>query len=281
MNSPAVGWSSRGVKAWSGVGAAATLAVVLFAAQRPSRAQDPAQQPTFRVSVDRIQIGAVVTDAKGRHVTDLGMGEFTILDGGRPQQITQCEYVRLANPGLAAPAVPQQRGSLAPPLAPIHELTREQVQRTIVFLLDDESFAATTIPAVRESVRSTIERSVQPGDLAALIRTSSGNGSLEQFTSDKRVLLESAERVRWRPEGRANPGILPQTSGYVVGEDMGKYLVADSEKRTTAVLHYGDLVPPGSPREKGDHAHLTGPSVRYAVRQSSEFDRDGDWRVGR
>jgi VWFA-related protein len=219
----------------------AVLAAALFhLAQRPARGQDAAQQPTFRVSVDRIQIGAVVTDSKGRHVTDLSIADFTVLDGDKRQQLTHCEYVRLANPGVAPRAVPARRGPRAPPPVASHELTPEQVQRAIVFLLDDVSFAATTIPAVREAVRSTIERSLQPGDLAALIRTSSGNGSLEQFTSDKRVLLESAEKIRWRPESRGNPGLLPQTSGTVVGEEKGMstYLVADSQNRTKVVLQY-------------------------------------------
>ena len=215
-------------------------AAVFYAAQRPAQGQEVSQQTTFRVSVDRVQIGAVVTDAKGRHVTDLVIGDFAILDGGKPQQVTHCEYIPLAPPGLAPPAVPEGRGLLAPP-SMTHELHREQVQRTIVFLLDDESFAATTIPAVREAVKSTIERSFQPGDLAALIRTSSGNGSLEQFTSDRRVLLESAEKIRWRPESRANPGMLPQISGSVVGELTGNkknYLIDESVIRTTAVLRY-------------------------------------------
>lgn len=221
------------------LGAAVALATALFqATPPPAQGQGGAQQPTFRVSVDRIQIGAVVTDAKGRHVTDLGIGDFTVLDGGRPQQLTHCEYIPLANPGLALPAVPHGRRPLAPPPPATHELSREQVRRTMVFLLDDESFGPEAIPGVRGAVQTIIERSLQPGDLAALIRSSSGNGSLEQLTSDKRVLLESCERIRWRPGSRGNPGMVPQTSGYVVGEQFGKYFVALSTERTEAALDY-------------------------------------------
>jgi hypothetical protein len=86
----------------------AALAALVFAVQ----------QPTFRVSVDRIEIGAVVTDSKGRHVTDLSIRDFTVLDGDKRQEITNCEYVRLAAPGSAPQAVPQGRGRLAPPLRP-------------------------------------------------------------------------------------------------------------------------------------------------------------------
>jgi VWFA-related protein len=230
--------TAGGRRIWATLRAVAVSAALFHNALVPVQAQEAAPRPTFRISVDRIQIGAVVTDSKGRHATDLGIGDFTVLDGGKPQQLTHCEYIRLATPGLALPTAPQGQGSLAPPPPATHELSREQVQRSIVFLLDDISFAATTIPAVREAVRSAIERSFQPGDMAALIRTSSGNGSLEQFTSDRRVLLESAGRIRWRPESRANPGMLAQTTGAVVGERDGRYLVQDSENRTTAVLRY-------------------------------------------
>jgi len=135
---------------------------------------------------------------------------------------------RIANGG--APLPPQ--GELT------RELTREQVKRTMVFLIDDDSFAAQTIPAVRATVKSIVEQHLQPGDLAALIRTSSGNGSLEQFTSDQRILIESCDRIRWRPESRGNPGMLPRTTGFVIGENMGGYLTTDSVNRTLAVLRY-------------------------------------------
>jgi VWFA-related protein len=225
------------MEAWTTLGSVVLAAALLNATQQLAQGQS-ALPPTFRVSVDRIQIGAVVIDAKGRHVADLRIDDFTILDGGKRQQLTNCEYVRLTTSGSAPPAVPRGQGSLSSPPAATHELTRELVRRTIVFLVDDESFAASTIPAVRESIRSTIERSIQPGDLAALVRTSSGNGSLEQFTSDKRVLLESAGKIRWTPGSRANPGVLRQISGTVVGERMGSYLGENSEMRTQEVLRY-------------------------------------------
>jgi VWFA-related protein len=107
------------------------------------------------------------------------------------------------------------------PDLPTHELTRDQVQRSMVFLADDLSFAPTTIPDIRKGLQRAVERNLQPGDTAAIIRTSSGNSSLEQFTSDKRVLIESVGKIRWRPEGRGTGG-----AGY------------DSLKRSAMVLQY-------------------------------------------
>ena len=217
----------------------AIWAVATFEApQLPAQGEIELLQPEFHISVDRVQIGAVVTDSKGRHVSDLGIGDFIVLDDGKPQQLTHCEYIRLAKRGPALPPTSSRVPRLAVPPQITQELTREQVNRAIVILLDDEAFAPETIPAVQGAGRSLIQQSLQPGDLVALIRTSSGNGSLEQFTSDKRILLESCESIRWRPESRGNPGMLQQISGHVIGEDMSGYLVALSIQRTGAVLSY-------------------------------------------
>ena len=227
------------VTSW-GTLAAVALLTILFAAEQNTRGQEPSPQPAFRVSVDRIQVSAVVTDPKGRQVMDLGIGDFRLLDGGKPQQIVNCEYIPLAGPRPDAPTVsPMPNHRPAPRVNEVTPLPR-LVRRSIVFLLDDESFSATAIPAVRQAVKNAIERDFQPGDLVALIRTSSGTGSLDQFTADKEVLLESAAKIRWRPESRGNPGMLPQLDGHLMNDSlwMGRYLVAESERRTKSVLAF-------------------------------------------
>jgi len=179
-----------------------TAAAVLAAGLLPALAQDTTPPPTFRVSVDRIQIGAVVTDGKGAHVTNLGIGDFAVLDDGKRQQLTDCEYVQLVNPETtAANAAPAGRGLTAIPAAGAQQFTREQTHRSIVFLVDDVSFEPTTIPAVRQAIARTIQQNLRPTDMAAIIRTSSGNSSLEQFTSDRRVLLEAVTKISWRADG--------------------------------------------------------------------------------
>jgi VWFA-related protein len=47
---------------------------------------------------------------------------------------------------------------------------------------------------------------MQPNDLVAIIRTGSGVGSLQQFTSDKNLLYAAIEKIRWNPIGRAGVG---------------------------------------------------------------------------
>jgi VWFA-related protein len=170
----------------------------------PCAQQTP--QPEFRISVDLVQLQAVVTDSKGRHVTDLKPEDFEIRVDGKPQPVVGCRYIRITSPGVApaekAPASPGKPG-LA--VGPAKELQRDEVQRTIVFLVDDGSLKPEVVLSVRKALKAIIERKVQPGDLVAVIRTMSGEGSLEQSTADKSLLSAAVDRVRWVPMGRGAP----------------------------------------------------------------------------
>ena len=42
---------------------------------------------------------------------------------------------------------------------------------------------------------------MEPGDLVAIIRTGGGIGAMQQFTSDKRLLIAAIEKIRWNPLG--------------------------------------------------------------------------------
>jgi VWFA-related protein len=54
----------------------------------PAPAKLPAVVDALKVSVNEVIVPVTVTDEKGRFVSDLDKGDFTILDEGKPQQIT-------------------------------------------------------------------------------------------------------------------------------------------------------------------------------------------------
>jgi VWFA-related protein len=196
-----------------------SLLIILAAVNLVVYAQTQGEQPTFRVSVNLVHLDAIVMDAKGQHVTDLKPQDFEVLQDGRRQQITACSYVRLA--GTSASAAPQvtasKRGRIPPPIVPDEALTREQVRRTIVFVVDDRSFPPTTVPYVQRALKKIFNEQIEPGDLAALLRTSGGEGALERFTSDKRILLAAASNIRWVPLGLGTSEMNPTdfTGQYV------------------------------------------------------------------
>src|SRR5687767_1145797 len=76
------------------VGAALICAAV--AAAQPPQNPTPAPHPNrqvFRLGVELVQVDAVVTDARGRHITDLTAEDFEVLQDGRLQQVSTFAYV--------------------------------------------------------------------------------------------------------------------------------------------------------------------------------------------
>ena len=158
-----------------------------------------------RVSVNLVQLEVVVTDSRGRHVAGLEPVDFEVLDGGRSQEVVHCTYVAFRPSPSSTPAA----GST--PLASDHRVLlsepkldtrRENVQRTVVILIDDGSLTPQTVPAVRKALKTVVTEQIQPGDLTAVVRTMSGEGALEGFTQDKAILYASADALRWIPGGR-------------------------------------------------------------------------------
>ena len=58
----------------------------------------------FRVTVNLVQVDAVVTDRSGNHVTDLKLEDFEVLQNGKPQRLTNCTYIPTGPAKITAPA---------------------------------------------------------------------------------------------------------------------------------------------------------------------------------
>ena len=66
----------------------ALLMVSLCALSTQSSAQETSpREGVIRINVDLVQVDAIVTDSKGKPVTDLTADDFTIFDRGRRQKI--------------------------------------------------------------------------------------------------------------------------------------------------------------------------------------------------
>src|SRR5258708_25354663 len=64
----------------------------------PAPAQESPDMPVLRVTVNLVQVDAVVTDSKGKQVTNLTAGDFELLQDGKRQNITKFSYVSTAAP---------------------------------------------------------------------------------------------------------------------------------------------------------------------------------------
>ena len=219
---------------------------------RPARQQQqqPAQpdedEEVVRITTNLVQVDAVVTDKDGRHVTDLTPADFEVLEDGRRQEITNFSYVSVApEAGAARPAAaPTARAERGAPPVPPARLRAGRARRTVVLVIDDLSMSAQTTVEVRRALKKYIDEQIDNDDLSAVIRTSSGSGVLQQFTSDKRLLHAAVERLRWFPRGRGGLSAVEGVSDLEVrGGDFDEHSVAGTLGALTAIVRNFQSLP--------------------------------------
>ena len=91
-------------------------------------AQNQADEPTIRISVDLVQVDAIVTGRDGKIVRGLGADDFEVLQNGKRQSVRAVSFIELAPP--TAPSV-----AITP--SPPAVLREADVRRTITIVIDD------------------------------------------------------------------------------------------------------------------------------------------------
>lgn len=131
--------------------------------------------PTFSTSVEMVQVDVVVTDSDGRHVADLEPQDFVLRVDGKEKPVTYLTYVE-SEP--ADEAAPPSSG----------KLRREDVRRTIVFVIDELHTSPANMVRLVPVVRRFIDEQVAPGDLVSVMAVRESMGIYEQFSSDKQKI---------------------------------------------------------------------------------------------
>jgi len=158
----------------------------------------------IRIDVNLVQVDAVVTDSRNKHVSNLKAEDFEILQDGKPQKITNFSYITAAatpaprnSVSMTAVPVTDKRATVAAPPPPPAPLKPADVRRMIALVVDDLGLSFASIAHVHESLRKFVNQEMQPGDMVAIIRTSAGMGVLQQFTTDRAVLNAAIDRVKF------------------------------------------------------------------------------------
>lgn len=211
-----------------------------FAAAVLGQQKTPVAQPTpdddvVKISTALIQVDVSVTYPNGKVVTDLRPEEIEVYENGKKQDITTFSFVNFETRTIekkAAPTMSQKNGPPTVPAPPV-KLAPGQVTRTIALVVDDLGLSFESMKLVQRSLRKFVDEQMQPGDLVAIVRTGSGVGALQQFTSDKRMLYAAIERVKWNaaasgkvgafaPMGPPTTIVLPNSEKSEGGPDASK-----------------------------------------------------------
>ena len=169
--------------------------------------QERREAPPFRVGVDAVRIDAVVTDRDGRIVSDLTAEDFEVRQDGNRQTVTFAQFmpVLISKPSQAAKApLNSIAEATAVPSAPPK---RADIQRTLAIVVDDLGLSVESVQNTRRALHAFVERQLQPTDLVALVRTGASTGTLQAFTTDRRVLHAAIDGLRWN--GASRNGVEP------------------------------------------------------------------------
>jgi VWFA-related protein len=150
----------------------------------------------IRIDVEEVRLDAVVLDKNGHQITDLTADDFEIQQNHFRQKITSCIYINDDRPRLQKTPVSSTDSRNAPPI-PAASLTRADVRRTVVFVVDNLTMDFTEVHRARMGMRRFVETQMQEGDLVAIVPTAGGNATFQTFSSDKRQLLSMIDKVRW------------------------------------------------------------------------------------
>src|SRR6266850_6997708 len=206
------------------VGLILQLTLSGIAQQRESQKEPPPQsdQDVVRISTNLVQVDPVITDSKGKQVTDLRPEEVQILEDDKPQTITNFSYIALESTETARPASPVTPADKNAPPPPPVRLRPEQVRRTMALVVDDLGLSFESAYYVRKALKKFLDQQMQSDDLVAIIRTGGGIGALQQFTSDKRQLYAAVEKVKWNPSGRGGVSAFAPMESNPRGEASGE-----------------------------------------------------------
>jgi len=173
----------------------ALLVAVLASQAAASAAPSPTPRPSpvVRVSVGIVQVDAIVTDGKGHHVTDLGPADFVLKEEGQIREISHVSYVAVA---------PVVRAVVAGSgLAPGPNAVPSAPARLITLVVDDLNLSFESTIRLKDTLRQLVRETLSPSDRVALVRTGGGVGTMQQFTSDRRLLSAAIERLRFNHTG--------------------------------------------------------------------------------
>src|SRR4030095_12161940 len=135
-----------------------------------------------------------------------------LYENAKKQPITNFAFVELeTDKSTEQVATKPEKNAIPLPLAP-SRLRPEQVHRSIALVGDDLGLSVGSIDQVKSSLKKFVDEQMQPGDVVAIIRTGSGAGALQQFTTDKRILHAAIARIRWNPHGRGGISIFQVAS---------------------------------------------------------------------
>lgn len=203
--------------------------------QKPTPSPQINEDDTIvKISTALVQIDVTVTDRKGNLIKDLKPEEIEIYENQKRQTITNFTFIESENQSvqnLKNQDTNPKAGDISVPIPPV-KLKPENIRRTIAFVVDDFSLESEGVYYTQKALKNFVDNQMREGDLISIIRTSSGVGALQQFTSDKRQLYAAIKNIRWSNIGKqalGNFSLFPSGSEETSPSDQNNLNSAEDE----------------------------------------------------
>ncbi len=167
------------------------LSSIAFPQSKPQdNPQKPEDDQPIRISTELIQLDVVVVDNKGAVVKGLKKEDFELSESGKKQPISFFEFVE-AGKGRGKIDILTR---IVTPTSP-QGATEADIGRIVAFVVDDLTIRPDDLVLIRKMLTNFVNNRMQPTDLVAIVRTVGGKGLLQQFTTDKQLLMRAIEAL--------------------------------------------------------------------------------------
>jgi len=188
---------------------------------------------TLKVSSELVLVSVTVRDKHGALVRGLKQSDFTVLEDGKAQRIQSFDIEDVDKYLPSAPqGEPEQAETAAAKTdlltsrkAPSQEAVRDR--RLMVLFLDLSSLESDESDRAVESAKNFVARQMTPADLVSIVSFDISLKVVQDFSSDKKLLLAALERVA----GNEGTGQEAGTSGSSEGtpDDAGSFVADDTD----------------------------------------------------
>jgi VWFA-related protein len=191
----------------------AAAAAVSLSGQQPVRPSTPTPQDpppvTFRVEVNYVEIDAIVTDAQGNLISDLTERDFEILEDGRRQTVSAFSLVNIPIDRAVRPLFADA------PIEPDVVTNTGNEGRMYLIVLDSLHTSPVYALRVKMLAKQFIEENLAANDVAAVVFTRGTSDGSQDFTSNKRLLIQAIDRFTGQKSPGRTASLIEQTNSRI------------------------------------------------------------------
>ena len=211
---------------------AALVCAGLLAQDEPS--------PTFRSNTNLVIVNVAIKDKSGKPIEDLKKDQFTLLEDGKPQQISVFELQRLNGdilpplevtaPTLKTRGASETKpgGAAEAPAVKPESLKSDQLKdrRLIAMFFDLSSMQPAEQIRARDAAVKFIDTQMTASDVVSIMTLTNELRVVQDFTNDRETLLTAIQSLR---VGDSSELAALGTTGADSTDDSGEFTADDTE----------------------------------------------------